>query len=145
MKISIITVCFNSSKTIEKTLQSILSQTYNNIEYIVVDGGSFDSTLEILKKYTKIISKLISEPDKGLYDALNKGIKSATGDIVGILNSDDIYNDEKVIENIAYFHNNNNIEVSLGNIIQITDSGKITRKYSAKSISQNGNKPFGGD
>lgn len=137
MKISIITVCFNSSKTIEKTLQSILSQTYNNIEYIVVDGGSSDSTLEILKKYTKIISKLISEPDKGLYDAMNKGIKSATGDIVGILNSDDIYNDEKVIENIAYFHNNNNIEVSLGNIIQITDSGKITRKYSAKNWSPN--------
>jgi glycosyltransferase involved in cell wall biosynthesis len=136
LKISIITVCFNSSKTIEKTLQSILSQTYNNIEYIVVDGGSSDSTLEILKKYTKIISKLISEPDKGLYDAMNKGIKSATGDIVGILNSDDIYNDEKVIENIACFHNNNNnIEVSLGNIIQITDSGKITRKYSAKNWS----------
>lgn len=135
MKISVITVCFNSSKTIEKTLQSVLNQKYNNIEHIVVDGGSSDSTLEIIKKYTKHISKFISEPDKGLYDAMNKGIKLASGDIVGILNSDDIYSDEKVLHNVAKFHRYNNIEVSLGNITQITSSGKIIRKYSGKTWS----------
>lgn len=135
MKISVITVCFNSSKTIEKTFQSVLNQKYNNIEYIVIDGGSSDSTLEIIKKYTKYISKFISEPDKGLYDAMNKGIELATGDLVGILNSDDIYSDSKVLYNIANFHKHNNIEVSLGNIIQITNSGKITRKYSGKNWS----------
>ena len=132
MKISIITVCFNSSKTIEKTFQSILNQTYNDIEYIVIDGGSTDSTLDIIKKYKKNIASFISEPDKGLYDAMNKGIKLATGDIVGILNSDDIYTDEKVLENVARFHENNNVEVSLGNIIQLTNYGKVVRRYSAK-------------
>ena len=132
MKISIITVCFNSSKTIEKTFQSILNQTYNDIEHIVIDGGSTDSTLDIIKKYKKNIASFISEPDKGLYDAMNKGIKLATGDIVGILNSDDIYTDEKVLENVARFHENNNVEVSLGNIIQLTNYGKVVRRYSAK-------------
>lgn len=132
MKISIITVCFNSSKTIEKTFQSILNQTYNDIEYIVIDGGSTDSTLDIIKKYKKNIASFVSEPDKGLYDAMNKGIKLATGDIVGILNSDDIYTDEKVLENVARFHENNNVEVSLGNIIQLTNYGKVVRTYSAK-------------
>ena len=132
MKISIITVCFNSSKTIEKTFQSILNQTYNEIEYIVIDGGSTDSTLDIIKKYKKNIASFVSEPDRGLYDAMNKGIKLATGDIVGILNSDDIYTDEKVLENVARFHQNNNVEVSLGNIIQLTNYGKLVRTYSAK-------------
>lgn len=132
MKISIITVCFNSSKTIEKTFQSILNQTYNDIEYIVIDGGSTDSTLDIIKKYKKNIASFVSEPDRGLYDAMNKGIKLATGDIVGILNSDDIYTDEKVLENVARFHKNNNVEVSLGNIIQLTNYGKVVRRYSAK-------------
>jgi len=133
LKISIITVCFNSSKTIEKTFQSILNQTYTNIEYIVIDGGSSDSTLDIVKKYKKSIDRFVSEPDKGLYDAMNKGIKLASGDIVGILNSDDIYTDEKVLENVARFHENNNVEVSFGNIIQLTDYGKIIRRYSAKN------------
>jgi len=132
LKISIITVCFNSSKTIEKTFQSILNQTYNDIEYIVIDGGSTDSTLDIIKKYKKNIASFVSEPDRGLYDAMNKGIKLATGDIVGILNSDDIYTDEKVLENVARFHENNNVEVSLGNIIQLTNYGKVVRRYSAK-------------
>ena len=135
MKISIITVCFNSSKTIEKTFQSVLNQKYNNIEHIVIDGGSSDSTLKIIKKYKKNVSKFISEPDKGLYDAMNKGIKLATGDIVGILNSDDIYSDSKVLHNIAKFHKQNNIEVSFGNVLQITNLGKITRKYSGKNWS----------
>jgi len=133
MKISIITVCYNSSKTIEKTFKSIKSQSYENIEYIVIDGGSSDNTLKIIGDYKKIISKHLSEPDMGLYDAMNKGIALATGDLVGILNSDDIFNDIKVIENVVKFHKNNNIEASVGNIIQFNEFGKIVRKYSAKN------------
>ena len=132
MKISIITVCYNSSKTIEKTIQSVLAQTYNNIEYLIVDGVSKDSTLEIIKKYDAKISKWISEKDKGLYDAMNKGIALATGDIIGILNSDDVFNNEKVLENVVNFHTENTIQASIGNIIQFNEQGKTVRKYSAK-------------
>ena len=133
MKISIITVCFNSDKTIEKTIKSVLSQTYTNIEYIIIDGNSKDNTLEIIKKFDAKITKWISEPDKGLYDAMNKGIELATGDIVGILNSDDIFTDNNVLENVANFHKANNVEASVGNIIQFNEEGKTVRKYSAKN------------
>ena len=78
-KISIITVSFNASKTIEATIKSVLSQSYKNIEYIIVDGKSTDDTLEIIKKYKKRITKVISKKDKGLYDAMNKGVKNCTG------------------------------------------------------------------
>jgi len=133
VKISIITVCFNSSKTIEKTFQSIKNQSYQNIEYIVVDGGSSDDTLKIIKNYNSCISNYISESDKGLYDAMNKGIALATGDIIGILNSDDIFLDVFVLENIAKFHQENDIDASIGNITQFNESGKTVRKYSSKN------------
>ena len=133
MKISIITVCFNSSKTIEKTFQSIKNQLYQNIEYIVVDGGSSDDTLKIIKNYNSCISNYISESDKGLYDAMNKGIALATGDIIGILNSDDVFSDVFVLENIAKFHQENDIDASIGNITQFNESGKTVRKYSSKN------------
>lgn len=134
MKISIITVCYNSAKTIEKTFKSVQIQTYKNIEYIVVDGGSKDGTLDILKRYKEVISKSVSEPDKGLYDAMNKGVDMATGDIVGILNSDDIFSDNFVLENVVNFHvKNKNLDASLGNITQFNESGKTVRKYSAKN------------
>jgi glycosyltransferase involved in cell wall biosynthesis len=133
MKISIITVCYNSARTIEKTFKSIESQTYNNIEYIVVDGGSKDTTLDIVQKYKELVSQSVSEPDKGLYDAMNKGIKMATGDIVGVLNSDDIFTDNNVLENVVKFHSENNVEASVGNIIQFNEEGKTVRKYSAKN------------
>ena len=133
MKISIITVCFNSSKTIKKTFQSIKNQSYQNIEHIVVDGGSSDDTLKIIKSYNSCISNYISESDKGLYDAMNKGIALATGDIIGILNSDDVFSDAFVLENIAKFHEENDIDASIGNITQFNESGKTVRKYSSKN------------
>jgi glycosyltransferase involved in cell wall biosynthesis len=132
MKISIITVCYNSANTIEKTILSVANQTYKNIEYIIVDGNSKDSTIEIIKRNEDKISKWISEPDKGLYEAMNKGIKMATGDIVGILNSDDTFNSNTVVEEIVDFHKRNNIEASVGNIIQHKENGKIVRLYSSK-------------
>lgn len=132
MRISIITVCYNSATTIEKTILSVANQTYTNIEYIIVDGNSKDDTLAIVKKNEDKISKWISEPDKGLYDAMNKGIAIATGDIIGILNSDDTFDSASVIEQVANFHLQNNIEASVGNIIQHKENGKTVRLYSSK-------------
>lgn len=132
MKISIITVCYNSATTIEKTILSVASQTYKNIEYIIVDGNSKDNTLGIIKNHEDTISNWISEPDKGLYDAMNKGIDLATGDLIGILNSDDTFNSNTVIEEIANFHAQNNIEASIGNILQHKENGNIVRIYSSR-------------
>lgn len=101
MKISLITVTFNSAKTLEDTISSVLKQTCENYEYIVVDGGSSDNTLDIIKEYEpKFNGKMrwISEKDKGMYDAMNKGIKMATGDIVGIINSDDFYHRDDIFQ-----------------------------------------------
>lgn len=101
MKVTIITVCFNSEKTIERTLKSVQSQSYPDIEYIVIDGLSEDTTNTIVGKYTDVVSHHIIEKDDGLYDAMNKGIKIATGDIIGILNSDDILASENTIHQIV--------------------------------------------
>lgn len=98
MKVSIITVTYNSAETIEQTIQSVMSQDYPNIEYLIVDGGSNDTTLEIVNTYANKISKIISEKDEGLYDALNKGIAMASGDIIGFIHSDDFYTDAGVIQ-----------------------------------------------
>lgn len=132
MKISIITVCFNSEKTIEKTIQSVLAQTHFDCQYIVIDGASKDNTIEIIKKYENKIFKWISEPDKGLYDAMNKGIALATGNIIGILNSDDTFYSNTVLAEIAAFHDKNRIEASVGNVIQHKKNGKVVRVYSSK-------------
>ncbi len=100
-KVTVITVCYNSEKTIEDTIQSVVNQTYDNIEYIIVDGLSSDSTLKIIDKYKGKISKVVSEKDNGLYDAINKGINLATGDIIANLNSDDFYIDNTVITDVV--------------------------------------------
>ena len=100
MKISIITITYNSAQTLEDTLKSVTSQDYPNLEYIIIDGKSKDTTLQIVDKYKSGIAKVVSEKDKGLYDALNKGIKHATGDVIGMLHSDDLYANESVISNV---------------------------------------------
>lgn len=132
MKITILTVSYNSAVTLEKTILSLANQTYENIEYIVVDGNSNDGTLDIIKNNQDKISQWISEPDMGLYDAMNKGIAMATGDLIGILNSDDTFYSDTVIEEIASFHINNVIDASVGNIMQHTEKGKLVRIYSSK-------------
>lgn len=91
IKISVITVCYNAVGTLEKTMQSVLGQTYPNIEYIIIDGGSTDGTVDIIGRYEDRIAYWVSEPDGGIYEAMNKGIERATGDIIGIINSDDWY------------------------------------------------------
>ena len=100
MKFSLITVSYNSVLTIEETINSVLNQSYKNIEYILIDGGSNDGTLDIINRYKERISTIVIESDQGIYDAMNKGIEIAKGDIVGILNSDDVYTDENTIEKV---------------------------------------------
>jgi glycosyltransferase involved in cell wall biosynthesis len=134
MKISIITVCYNSESTIRQTVESVLNQNYDNIEYIIVDGESKDSTLNIINEYSESIAKVISEKDKGIYDAINKGIKLATGDIVGILNSDDEFYDNDVISNISKaFMQNNNLDAIIGDIVFINNKEQVHRKYTASN------------
>jgi len=101
IKVSIITVCFNSAKTIEDTIKSVIEQTYDNIEFLIIDGNSTDTTKDIIKSYAESVHVFISENDSGLYDAMNKGMEFASGDIIGILNSDDILADKNTIEEIA--------------------------------------------
>ena len=100
-KVTIITVCFNAAQTITDTIESVLGQDYPNLEYIVIDGKSSDKSLEIINQYQSQISMIISETDQGMYDALNKGIGMATGEIIGMLNADDYYIDEKVISDVV--------------------------------------------
>ncbi len=116
MKISIITTTYNSADTIKDTLSSVNAQSYSNIEHIIVDGSSKDKTLEIVRNYGERVSKIISEPDKGIYDAMNKGVKAATGDVVGILNSDDVYASENVITNVMRLFNDENCDGVYGNL-----------------------------
>lgn len=111
MKISIITATYNSAATIKDTLISVNNQDYPNIEHIIIDGNSSDNTLDIVREYGKRVTTIVSEPDKGIYDAMNKGIRAATGDIVGILNSDDFYAYDDVISKIvSVFEADDNIE-----------------------------------
>lgn len=99
--ISVITVCYNSRRTIRRTLESVMEQTYGNIEYVVVDGGSTDGTLAIIDEYRHAIAKFVSEPDGGVYDAMNKGVRMATGDWIHLLNSDDFYATPDVLQTAA--------------------------------------------
>lgn len=134
MKVSIITVCFNSAKTIKDTMESVMGQKYDNVEYIIVDGGSTDGTLEILTKYQARISKYISELDEGVYDAMNKGIKLATGDIVGFLNSGDFYTDKNVIERIVESIQANNTNCCYGDLEYVAkdNPGKTVRRWKSQ-------------
>lgn len=143
MKISIITVSYNSFKTIEDTFGSILSQTYNNIEYIVVDGDSQDNTVSVIKNYEqKFLNKKIdfnwlSEKDNGLYDAMNKGIKIATGDYIGILNSDDFYIDEDAIAKVVKALKKNNTDSLYANLyyVEKDNTNKIVRNWKSQIFS----------
>ena len=136
MKISIITVCYNSEEHLQETIESVLKQSYHNIEYIVVDGGSKDKTLDIIKSYHGKINHWISEPDNGIYDALNKGIRMATGDVVGIINSDDYFHRSDAIEKVAECLKENKAESVFADIIfvQRENPEKHVRYYSSRSF-----------
>ena len=122
VKISIVTVCFNSVTTIEQTIKSVIDQSYKNIEYIIIDGGSTDGTLDIIKKYEPYISYWVSEPDKGVYDAMNKGIKVATGELIAFINSDDWY-DKDAMYHFAEAYTEEPADVLFGDIVYVEEDG----------------------
>jgi glycosyltransferase involved in cell wall biosynthesis len=127
--ISVITVSYNCKGTIIDSIKSVLSQTYRDIEYIIIDGDSTDGTKEIIHSFSSHISKYISEPDGGLYDAINKGIRIATGDIIGILNSDDFFYDETVVEKIALAFKENDTDAVIGDVqfVDKANTSKVVR------------------
>jgi glycosyltransferase involved in cell wall biosynthesis len=132
MKISIITVTYNSAATVKDTLESVISQDYDDVEHILVDGASKDETISIIRLYPKAV--WISEKDSGLYDAINKGIKMATGDIIGVLNSDDFFPNSGVLSAIAKTFETKSVDAVFGNIafVRPTNLSKIIRLYSSK-------------
>jgi len=132
LKISIITVCYNSAAFIRDTLESVTTQTYKDIEYIVIDGASTDATFDIVSEYRDKITHMISEPDHGLYDAINKGIKLASGDFIGILNSDDLFYDNLCIAKLAEFIElNQDADAVYSDLIYVkrNDISKKVRSY----------------
>lgn len=134
MKVSLITVVYNGEKYLDQCIESIVNQSYSNLEYLVIDGGSTDSTLSIIEKYKASITYFISEKDKGMYDALNKGIRMATGEIIGILNADDMLASKDVIQNIVRQFKSSHAEGVYGNLnyINPNHSNGIVRKWISK-------------
>ena len=134
MKVSIITVVYNNEDTIKDAIESVLNQTYKNIEYIIIDGVSTDGTVEVIKSYGDKIDKFISEKDNGIYDAMNKGIKLASGDIVGILNSDDFYASNDIIEKVVKTLKEQKVDSVYGDLVYVNakDTNKIVRYWKSK-------------
>lgn len=137
MKISIITVVWNNAKTIKDAINSVLNQSYKDIEYIVIDGSSADGTIDIVQSYGDKI-KFISEKDNGLYDAMNKGIRMATGDVVGILNSDDFYASDKILQIVADEFLKGNIDSVYANLeyIDANDPKRVIRYWRSKKYQE---------
>lgn len=132
MKVSIITITYNSATTVEDTIRSVVTQDYPDIEYLIIDGKSKDNTLAIAEKYKDRIAKVISEKDKGLYDALNKGIRHASGDIIGMLHSDDLYAHPQVISKVVdAFRKNPGSEGVYADLVFVNrnDTGKVMRTW----------------
>ncbi len=139
MKISVITVCRNAEEFIAHCITSVLSQRYNNIEYIIIDGNSSDSTLSVISTFKNGISALISGNDKGIYDAMNKGIALATGDVIGILNADDFFADDTALERIAEKFAQTNADIIYGNLwyVDRDNLNKVTRRWISKPYTKN--------
>jgi glycosyltransferase involved in cell wall biosynthesis len=134
MKISLITVAYNSAATIKTTLDSVAAQEYAELEYIVIDGGSKDTTLEQVNRHPYVPTLTVSEPDQGIYDAMNKGVLRATGEVVGILNSDDFFAHENVLNEVAaVFTSNPDLDVVIGDVDFVADGNlqKTIRTYRA--------------
>jgi len=139
LKISIVTPSFNSSKTIAQTIESVLAQDCGDIEYIIVDGGSTDGTDSIVKSYGDKISRFVCEPDNGIYDAMNKGVRLASGDAVGILNSDDFYAGESVLSKVAEAFEASGADAVYGDLVYVdeVDTDKVVRRWHSGEYTQN--------
>lgn len=128
IKVSIVTICYNNERDIRPTLESVVNQSYPNIEYIVIDGASKDNSLSIINEYRDKISILVSEPDHGMYEALNKGFQRATGDVIGMIHAGDRLYDNEVVAKIAAFYDTNpDVDLSYGNSL-IVDSNEVPKR-----------------
>ncbi len=135
MRVSIVTVCFNSAATIRDAIESVLGQSHTDIEYIIIDGNSTDDTMKIVSEYEDRIATVVSEPDNGIYDAMNKGVRAATGDIVGILNSDDFFASPDVVADVVEaFRKNNDVGMVFGDVVFVSpdDLTQVRRYYSSR-------------
>ncbi|GAB3792632.1 glycosyltransferase family 2 protein [Spirosoma humi] len=139
MKVSIITVVYNGAEFVRDCIESILTQTYTDIEYIIVDGKSTDGTVDIVKSYGTKVARFISEPDKGLYDAMNKGIRLATGEVIGLLNADDFYRHNRVIENMVATFEKTGSDAVYGDMLYVdrNDTRKLKRYWRSGWYSEN--------
>ncbi len=137
MKISVITISFNNLEDIRPTLESVVNQTYNNIEYIVIDGNSTDGTLEVIDEFSDKIDVFVSEPDNGMYDAINKGIKSATGDVIGLIHAGDRLYEKETIKKIAHhFEANPDIDGMYGNSKIVDKNNEVKMINKSKEFSK---------
>ncbi|MGI4727194.1 MAG: glycosyltransferase family 2 protein [Janthinobacterium lividum] len=133
MKVSVITVCYNAVSTIEASILSLLNQDYENLEYLVIDGGSTDGTIEVIRHHLPRIAYFVSEPDRGMYDALNKGIALATGDVIGLLHANDCLASSAIISTIVKTLEVTNADAVYGNLNFYTEKGTLTRKWKSKT------------
>ena len=137
MKISIITVCYNSQETIKETIESVIYQSYGNIEYIIIDGNSDDNTCDIINSYDNSIDFFVSENDKGIYDAINKGIKLASGEVIGLLHADDIFDNNHVIQKVVSNFDLKK-DILFGDINYVKrNTNQVVRKWKSSNYSQN--------
>ena len=119
MRISVVTVCYNSASTIEDTIISVSSQSHQNVEYIIVDGGSDDGTVELIRRHADKVARYVSEPDNGIYDAMNKGIAMVSGDIIGFLNADDVYADNYALEKVVGVFADPSVDACYSNLVYV--------------------------
>lgn len=136
MKISVITVCHNAVSTIELSILSLIHQDYGNVEYIVIDGGSSDGTIDLILRYSAHITYYISEPDQGIYDAINKGIAQASGDVIGLLHANDCFASNHILSTIAQAFLEKKVEAVYGNLIFHNTKGRIIRRWRSKPSSR---------
>lgn len=136
MKISIITSVYNNRDTISDAIESVLSQSYPNIEYIVIDGASRDGTVDIIRAYEDRITTFVSEPDRGIYDGLNKGVERATGDVIAFLHSDDLYNDPEAVSRVAEAFSTTGADAVYGDLVYTpkSDTSKVLRYWKSRDF-----------
>jgi glycosyltransferase involved in cell wall biosynthesis len=135
-KVSLITVCYNAKSTIQRCIESVLTQSHLNTEYIIIDGGSTDGTIQIIEQYRSNISLFISEPDKGIYDAMNKGINLANGDVIGTLNADDVLGNSEVLKTIASTFEQTQPDIVYGDLQYVNLNGMLVRRWNSKKYKQ---------
>lgn len=138
MKISVITVVFNAEHTIADTLNSVARQSHNDVEHIVIDGASTDNTATVIKRHINGLAKFVSEPDTGIYDAMNKGIELATGDVIGLLNADDVFHDDKVLEQVAAAHQNLELDACYADLVYVkaNNVSQVSRYWTSQNYSK---------